>query len=310
MRAPKARTTASAWIGEPGCATACGRATPTVARRPVSKSVVTTTARGGPVVSAAARVQASRSEARAVRLEATSRPRARSTTPRRARRPSVTRTGASAVQTSVAESGKWSAATAADTAAAPRPLARRWSIVPGAQCTQSDAAKVHAPSLAASVSQLESPSRQMVVVTRHSTRQSPSAAAKRAATSMTKAVYTRAEPSRVVADLPPACRKDGEERGRATRARDPSPFPAEGQSAGVRRAGFLARGSSSPGPFPPRRAVVVTGVVPPYSCGAAGALHPLPSPVDVGGACSARPSRGQARLRRHDHLDALGGDPG
>src|SRR5205807_10450362 len=92
----------------------------------------------------------------------------------------------------------------------------------------------------------------------------------------------------------PACRKDGEERGRATRARDPSPFPTEGQSAGVRRAGLLARGSSSPGPFPPRRAVVVTGVVPPYSCGAAGALHPLPSPVDVG----ARVARVLRRVKR------------
>src|SRR5207247_7324855 len=111
-----------------------------------------------------------------------------------------------------------------------------------------------APPVAASWARPESPSRRLVVVTRHSTRQSRSAAAKRAATRTTKAAYTRAEPSRVVADLPPACRKDGEERGRATRARDPSPFPAEGQSAGVRRAGFLARGSSSPGPFPPRRA--------------------------------------------------------
>ena len=73
-------------------------------------------------------------------------------------------------------------------------------------------------------------------------------------------------------------RGGGEARagGRSRSRNPPSSFPAEGPSAGLSRAGFLARGSSSPGPFPPRRAVVATGFVPPHSCGAAGASHPLP----------------------------------
>ena len=81
------------------------------------------------------------------------------------------------------------------------------------------------------------------------------------------------------ASLPARRGEEAERRAPAAEGRSPNPpssFPAEGPSAGLSRAGFLARGSSSPGPFPPRRAVVATGFVPPHSCGAAGASHPLP----------------------------------
>jgi hypothetical protein len=39
---------------------------------------------------------------------------------------------------------------------------------------------------------------------------------------------------------------------RSTPARNPAPSPRKAFPAGSRRTGFLARGSSSPGPFPPR----------------------------------------------------------
>src|SRR5262245_7512663 len=65
------------------------------------------------------------------------------------------------------------------------------------------------------------------------------------------------------------------------RNRIPSPFPAEGDVAGLDRTGLLARGSSSPGPFPPCGSGA-TGFVPPHSCGAAGDSHPLPASDEVG----------------------------
>src|SRR5262249_13038098 len=61
--------------------------------------------------------------------------------------------------------------------------------------------------------------------------------------------------------VPPRCsagggesaREQHEQDGRTRRTAAPSSFPSEVRHAGVRRAGLLARGSTSPGPFPPHR---------------------------------------------------------
>src|SRR5262249_54722964 len=63
----------------------------------------------------------------------------------------------------------------------------------------------------------------------------------------------------------------------------PSSFPAEGRS--LASSGPVFWLGDHPRPVPSRPAsgaVATTGVVPPHSCGAAGASHPLPVPVEVG----------------------------
>src|SRR6185503_12048576 len=160
--------------------------------------------------------------------------------------------------------------------------------VPGAHPAtfrHTDAASRHVPSAVPSRSHAASPSRHVTATfpsapatppTRHVARHSSAAGAPAAARTRS-AVRRSACLSRAgvvivsISEETDACRR----RPRGRRCPNPAPPP--------RKEFVLAPGGQvfwlgdRPHPAPSRpAAVAVTGIVPPYSCGAARALHPLP----------------------------------